>query len=103
LSGIVCLSQRAWKYRFVLSRKLSGFFDTFLDQAKKVVKTKKSILDFFNNRSTNVAAISFNAKMKSFKAFSRGVRDVNFSCTDLLKFMINEYNPQTFVLMLNKD
>lgn len=37
-----------------------------------------TILNFFNNRSTNAAAESFNAKIKAFRAASRGVRDVNF-------------------------
>lgn len=37
-----------------------------------------SILNFFMNRSTNAAAESFNAKIKAFRATSRGVRDVTF-------------------------
>lgn len=37
-----------------------------------------SILNFFNNRSTNASAESFNAKIKAFRATSRGVRDVPF-------------------------
>jgi len=37
-----------------------------------------SILNFFTNRSTNASAESFNAKVKAFRATSRGVRDVKF-------------------------
>ena len=37
-----------------------------------------SILNFFINRSTNASAESFNAKVKAFRATSRGVRDVKF-------------------------
>ncbi|XZF12947.1 ISAon1 family transposase [Chitinophagaceae bacterium MMS25-I14] len=37
-----------------------------------------SILNFFNNRSTNASAESFNAKIKAFRATSRGVRDIPF-------------------------
>nr|WP_316822737.1 transposase [Pedobacter gandavensis] len=37
-----------------------------------------SILNFFTNRSTNASAESFNAKVKAFRATSRGVRDVRF-------------------------
>lgn len=37
-----------------------------------------SILNFFNNRSTNASAESFNAKLKAFRATSRGVRDLTF-------------------------
>ncbi|MGX5858538.1 transposase [Dyadobacter jiangsuensis] len=33
---------------------------------------------FFNNRSTNASAESFNAKIKAFRSSSRGVRDVRF-------------------------
>lgn len=37
-----------------------------------------AILNFFTNRSTNASAESFNAKVKAFRATSRGVRDVKF-------------------------
>lgn len=36
------------------------------------------ILNYFNNRSTNASAESFNAKIKAFRASARGVRDINF-------------------------
>ena len=36
------------------------------------------ILSFFNNRSTNVSAESFNAKIKSFRVQLRGVADVKY-------------------------
>jgi transposase len=36
------------------------------------------ILNFFINRSTNASAESFNAKVKAFRATSRGVRDIKF-------------------------
>ncbi len=38
----------------------------------------KEILNFFNNRSTNASAESFNAKLKAFRACLRGVTDVKF-------------------------
>lgn len=37
-----------------------------------------NILNFFNNRSTNANAESFNAKIKGFRANLRGVSDVKF-------------------------
>ncbi|MGN6420670.1 MAG: transposase [Pseudobacter sp.] len=37
-----------------------------------------AILNFFNNRSTNASAESFNAKIKAFRASARGVRDIKF-------------------------
>jgi transposase len=43
------------------------------------------ILNFFNNRSTNASAESFNAKIKAFRATSRGVRDIDFFLFRLAK------------------
>jgi transposase len=37
-----------------------------------------TILNFFNNRSTNASAESFNAKIKAFRAAFRGVKNVSF-------------------------
>lgn len=36
------------------------------------------ILNFYNNRSSNAAAESFNAKVKAFRAALRGIRDEKF-------------------------
>lgn len=38
----------------------------------------ENILNFFNNRSTNANAESFNSKIKGFRANLRGVTDVSF-------------------------
>ncbi|WP_369410646.1 transposase [Flavobacterium taihuense] len=38
----------------------------------------KSILNYFDNRSTNAAAESFNAKIKAFRSQFREVRKVDF-------------------------
>jgi transposase len=38
----------------------------------------REILNFFENRSTNASAESFNAKLKAFRATLRGVCDVKF-------------------------
>ena len=43
------------------------------------------ILNFYNNRSSNAAAESFNAKIKSFRAALRGVVDVKFFLFRLTK------------------
>ena len=37
-----------------------------------------NILNFFDNRSTNASAESFNAKIKAFRATQRGVTDISF-------------------------
>ena len=45
----------------------------------------EGILNYFNNRSTNASAESFNAKIKAFRASARGVRDINFFLFRLAK------------------
>lgn len=67
-------------------KKLALWFNeveaSTISSFKTVVRTVEthylSILNFFNNRSTNASAESFNAKIKAFRATSRGVRDVPF-------------------------
>lgn len=44
-----------------------------------------TILNFFDHRSTNASAESFNAKIKAFRASFRGVRDVKFFLYRLTK------------------
>jgi len=38
----------------------------------------ETILNFFENRSTNASAESFNAKIKAFRAQFRGVSNIEF-------------------------
>lgn len=45
----------------------------------------REILNFFNNRSTNASAESFNAKIKAFRAALRGVCDIKFFLFRLMK------------------
>lgn len=52
--------------------------DAFKTVARTVQQHYESILNFFDNRSTNASAESFNAKIKAFRATSRGVRDTTF-------------------------
>lgn len=52
--------------------------DAFKTVARSVHQHYESILNFFDNRSTNASAESFNAKIKAFRATSRGVRDTTF-------------------------
>lgn len=48
----------------------------------------EEILNFYNNRATNAAAESFNAKIKLFRANLRGVVDKSFFLFRLSKFML---------------
>lgn len=59
--------------------------DTFKTVARSVETHYPYILNFFNNRSTNASAESFNAKIKAFRATSRGVRDTTFFLFRLTK------------------
>lgn len=52
--------------------------DSFRSVSKTLENHYEPILNFFNNRSTNASAESFNAKIKAFRSSSRGVRDIPF-------------------------
>lgn len=53
-------------------------FKAFNTVSKSIQLHYQNIVNFFNNRSTNASAESFNAKLKSFRSEFRGVRDVKF-------------------------
>jgi transposase len=52
--------------------------DSFTVAAESIYLHKKTILNYFINRSTNASAESFNAKLKNFRTVVRGVRDKKF-------------------------
>lgn len=60
-------------------------FKSFNTLSRTIVNHYKRILNYFDNRSTNASAESFNAKIKAFRAQYRGVRDVNFFLFRLAK------------------
>jgi len=53
-------------------------FKSFNTIARTMTIHYKNILNYFDNRSTNASAESFNAKIKAFRAQFRGVRNVEF-------------------------
>jgi transposase len=53
-------------------------FKSFNTIARTMSIHYKNILNYFDNRSTNASAESFNAKIKAFRAQFRGVRNVEF-------------------------
>jgi transposase len=59
--------------------------ESFKIVARSVQTHYESILNFFDNRSTNASAESLNAKVKAFIATSRGVRDTTFFLFRLAK------------------
>lgn len=52
--------------------------ESFTVVAHSIKVHEDTILNYFNNRSTNASAESFNAKLKGFRALVRGVRDIKF-------------------------
>jgi len=53
-------------------------FKSFNTLSKTIINHYPRILNYFDNRSTNASAESFNAKIKAFRSQYRGVTDVNF-------------------------
>lgn len=53
-------------------------FDSFKVVRDTVFENYQNILNFFDHRSTNASAESFNSKIKSFRAQLRGVTDVKY-------------------------
>lgn len=60
-------------------------FKTFNTVARTVQNHYQTILNYFDNRSTNASAESFNAKIKAFRAQFRGVRKIEFYLFRLCK------------------
>jgi transposase len=53
-------------------------FKNFNIVLKTITINYNSILNYFNNRSTNASAESFNAKIKAFRSHFRKVRKIDF-------------------------
>ncbi|WSO31825.1 transposase [Chryseobacterium sp. MYb264] len=60
-------------------------FKSFSTLRKTIIHHYRDILNFFDKRSTNAAAESFNAKIKNFRMQLRGVKDRNFFIFRLTK------------------
>lgn len=60
-------------------------FKTFNAILKTISNHYEDILNFFNKRSTNASAESFNAKIKAFRNSLRGVIDIEFFLFRLTK------------------
>ncbi len=53
-------------------------FKSFNTISRTIQNHYQTIINYFDNRSTNAAAESFNAKIKAFRAQFRGVRKIEF-------------------------
>jgi len=60
-------------------------FRSFNTISRTIISHYRTILNYFDNRSTNASAESFNAKIKSFRSKFRGVRNVEFFLFRLTK------------------
>ncbi len=60
-------------------------FKSFNTISRTIQLHYRTILNYFDNRSTNASAESFNAKIKAFRSQFRGVRDVSFLLFRLTK------------------
>jgi transposase len=60
-------------------REVEEFGDkNFRTVSNSIFAHYQGILNFFDNRTTNASAESFNAKIKAFRSTQRGVRDIPF-------------------------
>lgn len=53
-------------------------FESFNTISRSIQNHYQTILNYFDNRSTNASAESFNAKLKAFRSQFRGVRNIDF-------------------------
>lgn len=58
---------------------------SFESVARSIAANHPNILHYFDNKSTNASAESFNAKLKAFRAIFRGVRDTTFFLYRVMK------------------
>jgi len=73
------------------SAETSGL-KSFKTVARSIQWHYADITNFFNNRSTNASAESFDAKIKGYRAAARGVRDINFF---LFSYPVSILNPSS--------
>ena len=69
-------AKQRFEYWFVDTEELE--FKNFNTATNSIKHHFETILNFFDNRSTNANAESFNSKIKLFRANQRGVRDTKF-------------------------
>lgn len=53
-------------------------FKSFNTISRTIINHYQTILNYFDNRSTNASAESFNTKIKAFRSQFRGVRNIEF-------------------------
>ncbi|WP_449506095.1 transposase [Chryseobacterium caseinilyticum] len=76
---------------------ISGISDGYKIIGISHLKIEGNILNYFERRSTNASAGSFNAKIKNFRLQLRGVRDRTFFLFRLSKLLLS---PQILRMIL---
>ncbi|WP_262887925.1 transposase [Cyclobacterium salsum] len=71
--GVAYMKLAKWYYKI----EKAGF-KSFNTVSRSVQQHYQTILNYFEKRSTNASAESFNAKIKAFRSQFRGVRNVAF-------------------------
>lgn len=71
------LKLQQW-YEAVQAKHQIKPLNSFLTAMESIQAHETNILNYFNNRSTNASAESFNAKLKNFRSLVRGVTDRKF-------------------------
>jgi transposase len=51
---------------------------TLISASGTIKNNEGKVLNYFQSRSTNASAESFNAKLKGFRSLLRGASDINF-------------------------
>ena len=73
-------------------------FKSFNTVAKSIENHYKTIVNYFDNQSTNASAESFNAKVKAFRSQFEGFGMLNSSSIVSLSYMLNPSCSTTFGL-----
>ena len=55
-----------------------GLIHELISVRDTIMEKKDYVLNYFNNRSNNASAESFNSKIKGFRVQVRGVADMSF-------------------------
>ena len=83
-------------YTGLLEKVRQAGFKSFNTISRTIENHYQTILNYFDNRSTNASAESFNAKIKAFRAQFRGVRNVEFFLFRLTNIYAKFLAPHNF-------
>jgi transposase len=96
-----CTDKQVAEHQFNTWRQgvANAKIDKFNTVGKSLHYHLEGILNFFDNRSTNANAESFNSKTRAFRANLRGVTDVKFFLFRLKNYSLDRPAPQKLWLI----